>query len=104
MRKFLIFLKDLATGLLYLGLTGDFILLVAAAMLYFKPQDFLVDAALFPRNPHHADVPTALGLGKLGLGLALGCSAAAWLLRRAEAWLSRREAKKAAEAPLKETA
>lgn len=88
LKKILIFLKDFFTGSLYPGLSVGFMLIVAAAMFYLRPQDFISESAVFPRNPNRPEVQLALRLLKLGAKLALGCAAAIWLILKIELWVA----------------
>lgn len=103
MRKFLTYLKDFFVGLLFLGLTAGFVLLVAGAMFYFKPQDFVGDAASLPPTLKPEEIELGIRLLKLGGLLALASVALIWANKKIEFWLKHRKPKEIKEEPKEET-
>jgi hypothetical protein len=98
-KKILVFLKDFLVGLLYPALAAGFMLLIAAAMLYFQPADYLSDKALFPRNPQRPEAQLAWKLLRWGAELALASSLALGLAIKIESWWKKRPKKEPAPEP-----
>ena len=91
LKKILQFLKDFGLGLLYLGLTAGLMLLIAGAMLKFKPQDAALDAASLPLNPAGEDALRGMRLMRLGAAAAVASAAALWLQSKLSKWWRRRK-------------
>lgn len=99
LKKILLFLKNFFIGALYPALAIGFMLLIAALMFYFQPQDFFGDKAVFPRNPHRPEVAQAWKLLKIGAGLIAASIFLLWSISKLEllysAWSKRRQERKA---------
>jgi hypothetical protein len=97
MKNFLKHFKDVLIGLLYLALTAGFMLLVAGAMFYFKPQELIGEAAYQARTRTPEDMALGLKLAQVGALMSFGgfilikaskkieALLAAWLKKRAKA-------------------
>jgi hypothetical protein len=89
-KKMLLFLRDILCGALFPGLAIGFMLLVASAMFYFRPQDYFTEHAVFPLPSQAGELLLASKLLKLGLLLVFSCSLLLWLRFKIEAWWKRR--------------
>jgi hypothetical protein len=85
LKKIFEFLKNISSGLLFVAMTCGFFLLLAAAMLYYGPQDFFGEAALFPRNPNRDEVKLALRILRYAIPITVGSALLVWLIAKAEA-------------------
>jgi hypothetical protein len=97
MKEFLKHFKDVLIGLLYLALTAGFVLLIAGAMFYFKPQELIGEAAYQARTRTPEEMALGIKLAKLGALMSFGglilvkafkiieALVSSWLKKRAKA-------------------